>query len=108
MRYRLGQALTLGGRDFYLGPHGTKTSRLEYDRLVAEWLQHGRQLPPDDQEQYLSVVEMIVAYLHFAGTYYRKDGQPTSEYCRMYRSGRKDARFCHQVYDSWKRLKTDP
>jgi len=30
-----GQAIvTLDGRDFYLGPHGTRASRREYDRLV--------------------------------------------------------------------------
>ncbi|MCA9231188.1 MAG: hypothetical protein KDA57_11075 [Planctomycetales bacterium] len=30
-----GQAvLTLNGRDYYLGPHGTKASRREYDRLI--------------------------------------------------------------------------
>jgi hypothetical protein len=34
-----GQAVvTLDGRDFYLGPHGTQASRDEYDRLVGEWL----------------------------------------------------------------------
>ena len=33
-----GQAVvTLSGQDFYLGPHGTKTSQAEYDRVVAEW-----------------------------------------------------------------------
>ena len=33
-----GQALvTLNGRDFYLGPHGSPESRADYDRLVAEW-----------------------------------------------------------------------
>ena len=54
--YRLhkpsGQAVvTLGGRDVYLGPHNSRTSRAEYDRVVAEWLANGRQLitsPPDD------------------------------------------------------------
>jgi len=41
-----GQAVvTLDGRDFYLGPHGTKASHAEYDRLVAEWLANRRQLP---------------------------------------------------------------
>ena len=39
--YRLhrpsGQAVvTLSGRDFYLGPHGSKISRAEYDRVTAE------------------------------------------------------------------------
>ena len=41
-----GQAVaTFNGQDCYLGPWGTKTSRLEYDRLVSEWLQNGRRLP---------------------------------------------------------------
>ena len=35
-----GQAVvTLSGQDFYLGPHDTKASKLEYDRLIGEWLQ---------------------------------------------------------------------
>ena len=35
-----GQAVvSLNGRDFYLGPHGTRASKLEYDRLIGEWLQ---------------------------------------------------------------------
>ena len=45
-KYRLhkasGQAVvTFNGRDFYLGPHATKTSKIEYDRLIGEWLAHG-------------------------------------------------------------------
>jgi hypothetical protein len=40
-----GQAIiTLNGRDYLLGPHGTRASKIEYDRLIGEWLQHGRQL----------------------------------------------------------------
>ena len=30
--------VTLSGRDIYLGPYGTKVSRIEYDRVVGEWL----------------------------------------------------------------------
>ena len=33
--------VTLSGQVFYLGPHGTKVSRLEYDRSVSEWLAPG-------------------------------------------------------------------
>ena len=41
-----GQAVvTLGGRDVYLGKHGTPESRAEYDRVIAEWLANGRQIP---------------------------------------------------------------
>ena len=48
-RYRLhrasGQAVvTLAGVDHYLGPWKSKASRIEYDRLVGEWLTAGRPL----------------------------------------------------------------
>jgi len=47
-----GQAVvTLSGKDFYLGPHDSAVSRVEYDRLVAEWLVNGRALPPDPDEE---------------------------------------------------------
>ena len=38
-----GQAVvTVAGRDVYLGTHGTTTSRMEYDRVVSEWIAAGR------------------------------------------------------------------
>ena len=44
-----GQAIvTLNGKMHYLGPHGTKASHVEYDRLIQEWLAHGRMLPLAD------------------------------------------------------------
>ena len=55
-----GQAVvTLNGRDFYLGQYGTEASRAEYDRLVSEWLTHGRRLPsgPGDVPE-LTVTEV--------------------------------------------------
>ena len=39
--------VTLDGRDFYLGPHGTKASKREYDRVVGEWQANGRTLPTE-------------------------------------------------------------
>ena len=36
--------VTLDGRDFLLGPHGSDESRRLYSRRVAEWLANGRQL----------------------------------------------------------------
>ena len=76
-----GQAVvTLSGRDCYLGPHGTKASRLEYDRLIAEWLQQGRNLPGDTREHELSIAEVILAYVQReASQRYVKHGKPTSE-----------------------------
>jgi integrase len=68
-----GQAVvTLDGRDFYLGPHGTAASKREYDRLVGEWLASGRRLPrpagagPAD----LAVVELVARYWRHAKVYY--------------------------------------
>lgn len=85
-KYRLHKAsgkavVTLGGRDCYLGEHGSPESRAEYDRLVAEWLAGGR---PTHQTARidgpgLTVNELLLAYLNFADGYYVKDGQPTAE-----------------------------
>lgn len=37
--------VALNGKEFYLGPYGTKASKIEYDRLFAEWLAGDLQLP---------------------------------------------------------------
>jgi integrase len=77
-----GQAIvTLSGQDFYLGPHGTKVSKLEYDRCVAEWLARGRRplLPDDGSHDAITIVELIAAYKRFAEGYYRKNGSVTNE-----------------------------
>jgi integrase len=77
-----GQAIvTLSGQDVYLGPHGTKVSRLEYDRQVAEWLARGRRPHDSDDGEaaMITVVELIAAYKRFAESYYRKNGEITNE-----------------------------
>ncbi|HEX3659751.1 MAG TPA: site-specific integrase [Pirellulales bacterium] len=75
--------VTLNGHDFYLGPWKSAASRLEYDRLIAEWVSNGRQLPSVVACGALSVAELLVAYLRFAKEYYSCDGRPTSEYTSM-------------------------
>jgi hypothetical protein len=60
--------VTLDGRDFYLGPHGTEASRAEYDRLLGEWLANGRRLPASAGPD-LRVVELIAAFWKPAQTY---------------------------------------
>lgn len=73
-----GQAVvTLYGRDFYLGPYGTKGSRAEYDRLVGEWIAAGRPSRRPAKDSDITVVELTVAYLRFAEGYYQKNGTPT-------------------------------
>jgi hypothetical protein len=72
-----GQAVvTLNRVDRYLGPHGTKTSKLEYDRLIAEWLANGRQIPAAND---LTVIELMSRYWKQVKRHYVKHGRPTSE-----------------------------
>ncbi len=64
---RSGQAIvTLAGRDHYLGQHGTRVSRLEYDRLITEWLASGRLPSFGSSQGELSVAELLVAFLRHA------------------------------------------
>jgi integrase len=79
-----GQAVvTLSGQDCYLGPHGTKISKAEYDRVVAEWLARGRR-PLVDQDDAaageITLIELAARYKAFAKGYYRKNGVVTNEY----------------------------
>ncbi len=75
-----GQAIvTIAGRHVYLGPHNTKTSKLEYDRVVAEWLAAGRPSHPIQSLTEISVAEVMVAYMRFVKQRYVKNGISTSE-----------------------------
>lgn len=77
-----GQAVvTLNGRDHYLGPHGTQTSRMEYDRLVQEWLSRGRTAELNDYS--ITVVELISAYMKWARQHYRKNGNLTASFAGL-------------------------
>jgi hypothetical protein len=59
-----GQAVvTICGRDRYLGPHGAKASKVEYDRLIVECLSSGRSPSFGALQQGLSVVELAAEYL---------------------------------------------
>ena len=74
-----GQAVVrLNCKDVYLGPHGTKTSKLEYDRVIGEWLANGRQLPSESTET-LAVKDLIARYWAHCKTYYVKNGKQTDE-----------------------------
>ena len=70
--------VTLDGRDFYLGPHGTQSSKREYDRLVGEWQANGRRLPNQDGTS-LTITELCADYWRFAKSYYVKNSRPTDE-----------------------------
>jgi integrase len=80
-----GQALVqINGDRIYLGRYGSEESQEKYQRLVSEWLSNGRQRvsPPTADPQAtadLNVNKLILAYWHFAETYYSKEGKPTKE-----------------------------
>ena len=87
--YRLhkatGQAFVeLGGRRFYLGKHGSKASKEEYERRLAEYLANGRKLPPTMTKTGISCRELAVHFLEWAEGYYVKNGRQTATFnhCR--------------------------
>lgn len=76
-----GQALVvIAGQEHYLGPWKSKASRIEYDRLIGEWLAAGRpSMPAQTIGSGITVVELIERYWRFAQAYYVKNGRPTGE-----------------------------
>ena len=79
--YRLhkasGQAFVeLDGRRFYLGKHGSKSSREEYERRIAEYLANGRQLPPTLTKTGTTCQELAVRFLEWAQEHFMS--QPRS------------------------------
>lgn len=83
--YRLhkatGQAfIELAGRRFYLGKYGSKASREEYERRLAEYLANGRNLPPSRTKSGISCQELAVHFLEWAEGYYVKNGKLTTTF----------------------------
>src|SRR5258705_4775091 len=81
-----GQAIvTLGDglgnrRDFLLGAYGTKESRVEYARVIAEWEAASRTILLDAPTADLTVNELLVRFMEHAERHYRyPDGRPTTE-----------------------------
>ena len=57
-----GQAVvTIQGKDHYLGPWKSKASKLEYDRLIGEWLAADRRFVAQPDEE-LTVTELVAAF----------------------------------------------
>ena len=67
----------LSGKDIYLGPHGTKASRIEYDRIIGEWLANGRNLV--ESEATINVAKLVAIYWTYCKGYHVKNGKPTDE-----------------------------
>jgi integrase len=61
--------VTLNGQEHYLS-RSKAAAQTEYERLIAEWLQCGRQ--PLKPETRLTLNELILGYFRFAADYYRE------------------------------------
>lgn len=74
-----GQAVvTLSGKDHYLGPHGTRASRREYDRLIGEWLTAGG--ITSQSLNALTMAELLLGFLRHAEKHYGKTSRETQNY----------------------------
>lgn len=67
-----------GHKPIYLGKHGTKESKQEYERLIALLLSNGGKMPTDERIEY-TVEEVMAKYFAFVRGYYVKNGKPTRE-----------------------------
>jgi hypothetical protein len=74
-------AVTLSGKDHYLGRFGSPESREVYDRVLAEWLANRRRPAPsaDDRTGPISITRLLDGYEEHTRRYYVKAGRPTSE-----------------------------
>ena len=89
--------VTLDGKDHYLGKHGSRESKAEYRRLIADWQDDLRRRPALSAEALsypLTVSEIAIAYWRHVETYYVKDGQPTSEQSNIQQA----LRFVRSLY----------
>jgi integrase len=75
----------LSGKQFYLGKHGSAECQAAYDKLVGEWLAHGKKplqvvvtTVVEKPVQGLAVIELTEQYLDHASTYYVANGKQTS------------------------------
>lgn len=88
--------VTLGGKDFYTGVHGTAKSEQRYRELIAEWMAKGGVAPTltkrtdaDAAAQGPSVAEIVVKFLAWARSTYRDDdGEGREELRTLERSAK--------------------
>lgn len=75
----------LNGQRCYLGPWGKPETQAAYERKVAEWFTHGRQLPVAPEE--ITVAEICAAYYTHCEAYFRQpDGTHSSSLDRVKQS----------------------
>ena len=67
--------VTLNGKDYYLGPHGSKESRAAYDRKIAEYLATGQAVSYGVSSKKTTVAMLVADYKEWARGYH-----PLAEY----------------------------
>lgn len=88
-RMRGGQpqaVVTINGRDYYLGLHGSRASKVQYDQLVGQWLASGRsrRFGVSEYADPPTLADLIIAYGKWAKQHYRhEDGTPTTTHGTM-------------------------
>ena len=81
-----GQAFcVISGRFFYLGKYGSKASREEYERIIGEYLNNGKKLPPLRNRTEITIEELAVKFLEYAEGYYVQNGRVTETFghCKL-------------------------
>ena len=70
--------MKLAGKVHYLGKHGSRASKEEYARLIAQWSTGEPGQPPVARDE-ITIVELLAAFRRHAVRHYQKDGRPTGE-----------------------------
>jgi len=73
--------VTINGRDYLLGSHGTRASKLQYDRVIAEYLASGRSNAFGAPQDSHTLAMIMADYLAYAKNYYGTT--PSSEWHRI-------------------------
>jgi integrase len=80
-RHSSGQArVTIAGKDYLLGPYGSKESRRKYNKLIAEYIASGQSPSFGVPSSELTISELVASYAKFARRYYGLG--PSSDYLR--------------------------
>jgi integrase len=82
-----GQAVVhIGGKSFYLGKFRSKDSKAKYATILARWSAGDPIVPQVSQSE--TVGELLLEYVRWAKTYYRKNGKTTSQVTLIKSTGR--------------------
>ena len=75
----------ISGRFFYLGKYGSKASREEYERIIGEYLNNGKKLPPLRNRTEITIEELAVKFLEYTEGYYVQNGRVTETFghCKL-------------------------